>query len=111
MWIEALNLAGVPATSKWRKADNVYYSSDICEAPTALPPLAAPTNTTFEQPLTTQVPLPPPKTSKCPSRASDQGQGEEMAKGKRLGQGVSQPEDKGKGKDKGKKAKPHGQRC
>ena len=29
VWIEALNQAGAPATSKWRKAENVYYLEDL----------------------------------------------------------------------------------
>lgn len=29
IWTEALNLAGVPATSEWQKSENIYYPSDI----------------------------------------------------------------------------------
>ena len=36
VWTEALNLAGVPAASEWRRANNIYYLPDIREAPTAL---------------------------------------------------------------------------
>ena len=43
VWVEALNLARVPVTSEWRKAQNVYYPSDIREVPTALLPFATPT--------------------------------------------------------------------
>lgn len=36
VWIEALNLARLPAASKWRKAKNVYYPSNLQEASMAL---------------------------------------------------------------------------
>ena len=36
VWTEALNLAGVPAASKWRKAKNISYPQDLHEAPAAL---------------------------------------------------------------------------
>ena len=29
MWVEALNLAGVPADSEWRQAGSVYYHPNI----------------------------------------------------------------------------------
>lgn len=29
VWTEALNLAGVPATSEWKRAENVYYPQDL----------------------------------------------------------------------------------
>ena len=38
VWLEALNLAGVLATLKWREARNVYYPLDICKIPANLPP-------------------------------------------------------------------------
>ena len=41
VWVEALNLASVPATSEWRKAENIYYPVDIREVPIALPSPAA----------------------------------------------------------------------
>ena len=36
VWAKALNRAGVPAISKWRLAENVYYLVDIREASVAL---------------------------------------------------------------------------
>ena len=36
VWTEALNLAGVPAASKLRKAKNIYYPQDLHKAPAAL---------------------------------------------------------------------------
>ena len=36
VWVEALNRAGVPSTSKWRLAENVFYLVNIREAPIAL---------------------------------------------------------------------------
>ena len=41
VWLEALNLAGVPTTSEWREARNVYYPPDIREVPAELPPSTA----------------------------------------------------------------------
>ena len=32
VWMEALNLTGVPVTSKWRQAKNVYYPPEIRKA-------------------------------------------------------------------------------
>ena len=29
VWTEALNMAGAPEDSKWRKAKNVYYLEDL----------------------------------------------------------------------------------
>ena len=40
-WMEALNLAGVPADLEWRQAGSVYYPSNIHEIPTDLPPPSA----------------------------------------------------------------------
>ena len=102
VWIEALNLAGAPATSEWRKVENVYYPEDLREAPEAASGLrtdAAPTTTAPELLPTTQASLPPLETSKGPGKASDQGQGVEVAKGKKAGQGRARLEDKGKGKE------------
>ena len=47
-YFQALDLAGIPADSNLRRADQVYYPEDIREDPTALPPPAA-------------LPLPPPE--------------------------------------------------
>ena len=41
-WVEALNLAKVPADSKWRQLGSVYYHPEICEIPTALPSPSTP---------------------------------------------------------------------
>ena len=89
MWTEALNLVGVLAALVWRKIENVYYPPDIREAPTTLPPPAAPAPTLSEQPSTTQVSLPPPEVSIRLGKACDQGQGVDVAKGKGVGQGGS----------------------
>ena len=64
MWTKALNLAGVPAASEWRRTENVYYPPDLQEAPTTLlGPEAnvAPTTTALEQLPNIQASLPPPK--------------------------------------------------
>ena len=98
VWIEAFNLARFLVTSKWRKAENICYSPEIRAAPVALPPPTALVPTLSDQPSTTQVSFPPYEVSKWPSKADDQGQGMEVAKGKGAGQGGSRFEDKGKGK-------------
>ena len=85
--MEALNLARVPTTSKWRQAGNVYYPSDIRKVPAELPPPATLALVSSEQPLITQAPLPPTEVPKRPDQAGDQGQGVEVNK------------DKGKGKE------------
>ena len=88
MWIEALNLAGVPAASEWRRAKNIYYPSDLRKTPAALlgPKTDDALATTAPKQLsTTQAPLPPPEISKRSSKANDQGQWVEVAKGKKAG--------------------------
>ena len=55
-YFQALDLAGIPANSNLRRADQVYYSEDIREDPTALPPPVALPLPPSEQPLTTQDP-------------------------------------------------------
>ena len=55
-YYKALDQAGVPADSDLRRADKVYYSKDIREDPTALPPPAALPLPLPKQPLTTQDP-------------------------------------------------------
>lgn len=42
VWIEALNLVGVLATSEWRKEENNFYPQDIRVVPSTLPPPSAP---------------------------------------------------------------------
>ncbi|XP_030928178.1 uncharacterized protein LOC115954460 [Quercus lobata] len=51
VWLEALNLIGIPTASKWRKAKNIYYPPNIHEVPTALPPPVAPAPTSSKQPF------------------------------------------------------------
>lgn len=87
-------MAKVPATSEWRRAENVYYPPDLREAPAVLLGFkteATPATTTPEQFPSTQASLTPILTG-------DQGQRVERAKGKKAGQGSARPEDKGKGK-------------
>ena len=106
MWTEALNLVGVTATSEWRRAENIYYPPDLWEAPIALPGSeadVAPATTTLEQLPSTQAPLPPPKASKGPGKASDQGQGVEVAKGK---EAKALPKAKDLEANRGKEAAP-----
>jgi len=55
VWAETLNLAGVPATSGWRKAENIYYPPNIHEVPATLPLPTAPASTSSEQPSITQA--------------------------------------------------------
>ena len=81
-WIEALNLAGVPAASEWRQVGSVYYPPDIHEVPATFPPPSALTPKSFKQPLIAQALLPPSEASKGSSQAGDQGQGAEVAKDK-----------------------------
>ena len=51
--MEALNLAGVPAASEWRKTKNIFYPANIREVLAALPPSMAFAPTSSEQPSTT----------------------------------------------------------
>ena len=102
MWIEALNVAGVPANSEWRKAANVYYLEDLQKALKVA--LGLGTDATLappapEQLSTTQTFLPPLEAIKGPGKANDPGHGVEVAKGKEVSQGKAGPEDKGKGKE------------
>ena len=53
MWAEALNIAGVPTDSEWRKLGKTYYHPDICEILGGLPSPSATTPKSLEQPLTT----------------------------------------------------------
>ena len=99
VWAEALNLAGVLVTSEWRKAENIYYPTDICEVLAAFPPLIAPAPTSSEQPSITQATLPHAEVPKRPGKTGDQGQGVEVTKGKGAGLGGPRPENKGKGKE------------
>ena len=89
--MEALNLAGVPAASECRKAENIFYPADIREVLVALLPSTAFAPTSSEQPSTTQAPLPPAKVPKRPSKDGDQGQEVEVAKDKGKGKEVKLP--------------------
>ena len=73
VWLEALNLAGVPTTSKWREARNVYYPLDIREVPADLLPSLTLAPLLIKQPLTTKASLSPPKVPKEPIQVGDQG--------------------------------------
>ena len=53
VWVEALNRAGVPTTSEWRNAENMFYPEDIQEVPMVLPPLTALALHLSKQPSTT----------------------------------------------------------
>ena len=87
VWMEALNLVEVPATSEQRKAKNIFYPADIREVPTALPPPTTLTPTFSEQPSTTQGPLPLIEVPKGLGKAGDQGQEADVAKDKGKGKG------------------------
>ena len=73
VWLEALNLAWVLATSKWRKARNVYYPLDIRKIPANLPPSPTLAPFSIEQPPTTEASLPYLEVLKEPSQVGDQG--------------------------------------
>ena len=101
-WIEAPNLAGVPAALEWRPAGSVYYPPDIREAPAALPSSFALALESSEQPLTALALLPPSEVSKWSNQAGDQGQGVEVAKDKGKGKETEPPleaKDTAKAKD------------
>ena len=103
---KALNLVGVPATSEWRRVENVYYLPNLREAPAALLGLeayAASAITAPEQLPSTQAFLRPLETSKGPGNASDQCQGVEVAKGK---EAKALPEAKGLEANRGKEVAP-----
>ena len=73
VWLEALNLAGVPATSEWGEVGNICYPSDFRDVPVELPPSTALTPLLIEPPFITQASLPPPEVPKGPSQVGDQG--------------------------------------
>ena len=80
VWTEALNRAGVPATSKLRSAKNIFFPEDIQEVPTTLPlPLFFLPFPPFEQ-------LPPSKPLLLMLK-SQQG----LARVKRMSRGVLSP--------------------
>ena len=53
MWAKALNRVRVPATSKWRNTENIFYPEDIREVPAMLLPPVALAPTSSEQPSST----------------------------------------------------------
>ena len=53
MWAKALNRVRVPAASKWRNTENIFYPEDIREVPAMLLPPAALAPTSSEQPSST----------------------------------------------------------
>ena len=57
VWAEALNRAGVPVNSELRKAENIFFSEDIQEFPTMLPPPVADPLPHLEQLSTIQAPF------------------------------------------------------
>ena len=85
-YYKALDQAGVPADSDLRRADKVYYSKDIREDPTALPPPAALPLPPPKQPLTTQDPS---QGIEIPTRAQKEKKGDVE---------ISRPDEKVKGK-------------
>ena len=54
-WDKALDVVGIPADSKWRRKENIYYDPEIRATPKALPSSTAPAS---KQPLTIQAALP-----------------------------------------------------
>ena len=54
-FVEALNIAGVPANSKWRQQGKTYYHPDIRAIPSGLPLPSTLAPESLEQPLTTQA--------------------------------------------------------
>ena len=86
MYSEALNRVGVPTNFELRKAENVYFSEDIREDPTAPPP-----PTTLPHSLPKQPPIvqDPSLNVEVPTGATKEKEGIV---------GNSQPEDKGKDK-------------
>ena len=83
---EALNRAGVPTNFELRKAENVYFSEDIREDPTAPPPPTALPHSLPKQPPIVQDPS---LNVEVPTGATKEKEGIV---------GNSQPEDKGKDK-------------
>lgn len=85
VWTGALNVAGVPPTLEWRKAENVWFFPDISTALAAIPPPTAflpPTAlepTPLKQPSATLSSFLPPKVPTELKQASDQGQGAKVA--------------------------------
>ena len=53
VWAEALNQARVPTASKWRLAENIFFTEDIREVLVVLPSLAVLALPPSKQPSTT----------------------------------------------------------
>jgi len=87
-WVEALNIAGVPADSKWRQQGKTFYHPDIHVILNGLPLPSTLAPESLEQPLTTQAAILLLEVPQGSSLAGDQLQGAER------------PQDQGKGKEK-----------
>ena len=72
-WVEALNIVGVLADSKWRQLGKVYYHPEIREILVGLLSPSAITPKSSKQPLIAQAALPLSEALKGPSQANDQG--------------------------------------
>ena len=48
MWVEALNLVGVPVDSEWRQPGSMYYHPKLREVPAAFPSPSALALESFE---------------------------------------------------------------
>ena len=78
VWVEALNLAGVPTDLEWRQPGNFYFPPNIREVLAELPPPATLAPVLPELPLITQASLLPSEVSKGLGQVGDQGQGAEI---------------------------------
>ena len=92
-WVEALNIVGVLADSKWRQLGKVYYHPEIREILVGLLSPSAITPKSSKQPLIAQAALPLSEALKGPSQANDQGQGAEGTKDKGKGKGTKPPSE------------------
>lgn len=79
VWAEALNMAGVSATSELRKTENIWFPPNICAALVALLPPLDLEPIPSEQPSTTQNSLPLPKVSTGSELVGDQGKEAKVA--------------------------------
>ena len=99
VWVEVLNRAGVPTTSKWRSTENIFYPKDIREVSAILPPPAALALPPPKQPSTIQAPSLDTEVSIRTDKTNDQDQETEAAKVKKVVKGGPYPGDKGRGKE------------
>ena len=96
VWVEALNRVGVPATSEWGFAENVFHPKDIREIPADLPSPSTLALPPSGQPFSAEASLLPPDALTRPDKASNQSQELKVAKGKEASQGGAQLKDKSK---------------